>query len=200
MQNPSSKESGYQFELQRITTKLKENYHEFNTFFNLYNLEIGHDLNILYKKRNFTKLRGYWQEIKYESIYTSEIDFIIYCIFKINLTYSQTPESQSDLKNFLFFKEQVNTPIKPNTGFIKILYYLSLNFEFVYKDIFREIGNEIYDAFKNKIFNKTLLILIEVFGYLLLILFFFFTLIKYYFLLFAIFRNNYYIGFIKITL
>ena len=106
VENPFSRDSQYQFELQRIIIKLKDNYHDFNSYFNIYNLGIGHDIDIIYKKRNFTKLRGYWQEIEYESIYSSEIDFIIYNIFKINLTNSNSSLAKADVKNFLFFKER----------------------------------------------------------------------------------------------
>ena len=172
VQNPLSRDSQYQFELQRIIIKLKDNYHDFNSYFNTYNLETGHDIDILYQKRNFSKLRGYWQEIKYESIYSSEVDFIIYNVFKINLTNYNSPLAKSDVKHFLFFKEQQDTHIKPYTSFIKLLFYFSANYEFIYKDIFQDIGNEIYKVFKQQICNKTYTILIEVSVYLLFILFY----------------------------
>ena len=85
VETPLPRDSQFQLELQRISAMLKDNYHDFNMFFNIYNFEIGHDLDILYKKRNFSKVKGYWQNIKYESIYSSEIDSIIYNIFQINL-------------------------------------------------------------------------------------------------------------------
>ena len=81
VETPLPRDSQFQLELQRISAMLKDNYHDFN----MYNFEIGHDLDILYKKRNFSKVKGYWQNIKYESIYSSEIDSIIYNIFQINL-------------------------------------------------------------------------------------------------------------------
>ena len=172
IENPLLRSTQYQYELQRIIVKLKDNYHDFNSYFNIYNLEIGHDIDIIYKKRNFTKLRGYWQEIKYESIYSSEVDFIIYNIFKINLTNSNSSIAKSDVKNLLFFKERQDTRIKPYTSFIKLLYYLNVNYEFVYKDIFQEIEKEIYSIFQQQICNRAILILIEVSGYLLIFLFY----------------------------
>ena len=172
IENPLSRDSQYQFELQRIITKLKDNYHEFNGYFNAYNLEIGHNLDLLYKKRKFMKLRGYWQEIKYESIYSSEVDFIIYNVFNVNLTNANSSKAKSDVKHFLFFKEQQDTKIKPYTSFIKLLYYFGVNYEFIYKDLFQEIGNEIYDVFKQQICNKAILILIEASGNILFILFY----------------------------
>ena len=171
IENPLLRSTQYQYDLQRLIIKLKDNYHDFNSYFNIYNLEIGHDIDIIYKKRNFSKLKGYWQEFKYESIYSSEVNFIIYNIFKINLTNSNSSIAKSDAKNLLFFKERQDTRIKPYTPFIKLLYYLNVNYEFTYKDIFKEIEKEIYSIFQQQICNWTILIF-EVSGYLLIFLFY----------------------------
>ena len=170
--NSLMEESEYQTQLYKIISLLKEDYHEFNNYFNSYNLETDHNLNILYKKRKFIKLRGFWQEFEYESIYSSELDFIIYNIFEINVTNRITSAAQSDFRHFLFFKDRKDDRIKPNTSYIRLLYYLCVNYEFVYKDIFIEIANEIYDVFKHDIFNKASFIIIEGCGYFFYILFY----------------------------
>ena len=161
IENALVEESEYQDSLYIVNSLLKNDYHEFKNYYNSYNLEIGHNLNILYKKRKFIKLRGFWQEFEYQSIYSSELDFIIYNIFKINVTNRNSPGTQSDFKHFLFFKDRKNDRIRPNTSFIKLLYYLCVNYEFAYKDIFIENANEIYEVFRHNIFNNASFIIIE---------------------------------------
>jgi len=172
LDNSLMKESEYQAQLLTIISLLKDDFHEFSNYFNSYNLETGHNLNILYKKRKFIKVRGFWQEFEYESIYSSELDFIIYNIFSINVTNRISPGTQTDFKNFLFFKDRKDERIKPNTAYIRLLYYLCVNYEFVYKDIFIEIANEIFDVFKNDIFNKGTFIIIESSGFIFYFLFY----------------------------
>ena len=172
IENTLLNESEYQTQLYTIISMLKDDFHEFNIYFNNYNLETGHNLNILYKKRKFKKLRGFWQEFEYESIFSSELDFIIYNIYKINVTNRISPLTQTDFKHFLFFKDRKDDRIKPNTSYIRLLYYLCVNYEFVYKDIFIEIANEIYYVFRHQIFNKRRFIIIESSGFLFYILFY----------------------------
>ena len=172
IENPLRNESEYQSQLYGIIARLKDDFHEFNIYFNNYNLETGHNLNILYKKRKFKKLRGFWQEFEYETIYSSELDFIIYNIFKINVTNRNSPYTQDDFRYFLFFKERKDDRIKPNTFYIRLLYYLCVNYVFAYKDIFIDISNEIYNVFRHNIFNKASFIIIEGSGYLFYILFY----------------------------
>jgi len=172
IENELSDELAYQNQLYKKISILKDDFHEFNSYFNSYNLETGHSLNILYKKKKFIKLRGFWQEFEYESIYSSELDFIIYNIYKINVTNRISPYVQNDFRHFLFFKDRKDERIKPNTFYIRLLYYLCVNYEFVYKDIFIEIANEIYNVFRHNIFNKTSFIIIEGSGYLFYILFY----------------------------
>ena len=78
------------------------------------------------------KLRGFWKEIEYESKFSSELDFIIYNILKLNINGTLNP-SKVDFENFLFFKGITNNKEKVYGSFIKILYYLCNNYEFVYK-------------------------------------------------------------------
>jgi hypothetical protein len=43
-------------------------------FFIDYSLLAGKDFNLIYKKRTFYGVEGFWQEIEYNSSYVSEIE------------------------------------------------------------------------------------------------------------------------------
>jgi len=161
-----------------LTIELKERYHNFTNHFFNYNLHIDHDFNLLYKKQNYVKLRGYWQKISYESKYSSEIDFVIYNIFYFVSKGFYSNELKKDFDNFLFLKGQAKKNEKIHTTFIKVLYYVCLNYEFIYKDLFSEISDSIYDTYKtyvNKSINKY--IFLEVLGLFFYIIFFVSTII-----------------------
>ena len=159
--------------LGNLTTQLKEKYHNFTDYFFDYNLHIDHDFNLLYKKKQFIKLRGFWKKITYESKYASELDFIMYNIFSFISKDLDKIKIQKDFDNLLFLKGQEKKNEKIYTPFIKVLYYVCLNYELVYRDLFTEISDSIYDSYKNYV-NKSVnnYVLLEIFGLLLYILFF----------------------------
>ena len=159
--------------LESYTAGLKEKYHNFTDYFLKYNLHIDHDFNLIYKKLQFLKLRGSWQKIVYESKYSSEIDIIIHNIVSFNSMDINSIEAQKDFDNFLFLKGQTKKKEKINTPFIKVLYYLCLNYELIYKDLFIEISDLIhhsYEIYVNESAKKY--ILLEILGILLYIIFF----------------------------
>ena len=160
--------------LGNTTNTLKEKYHNFTEYFTNYNIDINHDFNLIYKNKLFKKLRGSWLEIEYESNYAKELDFVIYNVLTINASDKYTIESQNDYKNFLFLKgvkEKVNERVY--NVFIKILYHLVINYEFVYKETFEEIQNSIYNSYLQYV-NKsvTQYIAIEIAGFIIYIIFF----------------------------
>ena len=179
LENKSNKNDLMNFYiLENYIIALKERYHNFTNYFFKYNLHIDHDFNLIYKKRQFVKLRGFWQPIVYESDYSSELDFIIYNSFSFKLIEINSIEVQKDFNNFLFLKGRTKKFEKIYTSFIKVLYYLCLNYEHVYKDLFIEISNSIYDSYEiyvNKNVNKY--ILLEILGLLLYIIFFIISII-----------------------
>ena len=170
--NTISNDNQYQEILSNLTLQLKDNYHEFYNNFVNYNLEIGHEFDLVFTKKKFTKLIGYWEETEYESKYSSELDFLIYTIFKINITHGPIKELD-DLENLIFFQDRSKTQEKINSSFVQLIYYIAINYEFVYKDIFKEIGEEILHSFKNHFkINTITYILLEVIGLLFYLLFY----------------------------
>ena len=180
----------YQNEIQSLLLNLKNNYHEFSKYFINYNLDINHDFDSLYKKLELTKLKRYWEEIKYESNFVSEIDFIIYDISIIDIINKNSIQMKKDIENFPFFRERSDTKEKPNTTYIKVLHYLCSNYEFVFKDMFLEIENEIYSSFKNYAeINTKFYRILEEFGILIYIIFYITILFYLYFSNMIIIKN-----------
>ena len=176
--------------LYSLTSNLKNKYHNFTSYFFNYNLAIGRDLNLFFKRRNFLKLRGFWQEIQYKSKYSSELDFTIYNIISYNPKELLTLENYRDFENFLFFSEKTEDHIKINCRFVKILYYLCNNYEFTYKKIFKEIQDSIYDSYKHISNSRMKLsIILDVIIFISLIIFFITVIVYLYFSNIIIIKN-----------
>ena len=143
----------YQSDIYNLSNSLKDNFHNFTNHYLNYNLLIGHSLNSLFKARQFNKLRGYWQEIKYESEFSTELNYIIYNVYTINVSGGISDEAQYDFEHFFNFKERTDTKEKINTTFIRLLYYFCVNLEY-YVEIFVEIEDEIYGAYKMYLTSK----------------------------------------------
>ena len=163
----------YENTLYFYSNKLKDVYHNFTNYFYEYNLEINHELNLLYQKRKFYKIRGFWQEIEYESEYSSELDYIIYSVFALNMSNQFSPKAVIERKNFIFFKERTDTKEKCSYVLIKLLYYFMRNYEFAYKDIFELIEKTIYNSFVKFLnYHKIVHISLEGIATILFILFY----------------------------
>ena len=176
-----------------LTSILKEKYHNFTEYFSNYNLAIGHNFDLIYKELKFLKLRGFWKEIEYESKFSSELDFIIYNILKLNINGTLNP-SKADFENFLFFRGRANNKEKVYGSFIKILYYLCNNYEFVYKEIFIEIEESIYNSYKQYAFRKMIYVIImETCGLIFYIIFFITVMLYLYFSSNIIIKNIIYL-------
>jgi len=145
---PSQKD--YDFLYKKISKNIKENSYNFTKFYIDYSLLIGKDFNLIYKKRKFYALEGFWQEIEYNSSYASEIESIIYNLYSINFQQFIS----NDINNFIFFQNQESSHIKVETIFAKLLYYFCVNYEFVYKDLFLEIQDSLYETFINFTIQK----------------------------------------------
>ena len=163
-------EQEYQGIISGEAQTIKDNYHSFKNLYFEYNLIIGHDFNILYERRNYTKLRGFWNEVTYESDYSTEINFIIYTMHSIDVTNKLDEKMVIDMDKFLFFNGRGGTT-KVHTPYIKLLYYLCANYEFIYKDLFLDIDQEIFTSYKNYINkNDVIYLFLEILGLFLYII------------------------------
>ena len=152
---------------------LQNNYYSFYDYFLMCNMDVGHNSNLINKKRNFKKIRGFWEEMHYECDYSTEIRFIIYNIYSVNFNKKDSEPFIQDLNNFIFFHNRTETREKINTVFIKLLYYLSSNYEFVYKELFAEIEDGIYQLYKEYINIENIFYLVlEIIGLLIYLIIF----------------------------
>ena len=163
----------YENIINALCDSLKLNFYNFQDYFLDYNSIINHDLNLIYSKRNFTKLRGFWQEIIYESSFSDEMELVIFNMYSINITDRHSQKIQTDINNFLFFRNREDTQERIYTSFIKLIYYFCVNYEFVYKDIFKQIEDGIYNSYKTYVdFLITVYIALEILGLIFFISFF----------------------------
>ena len=141
-------------DLKSYSIKIRKKFFSFRQNYIDYNLFIGKSPHLLYKKVNLLKLKGFWEEIPFISEFSSDIDYISHMINVINLT--STPEFKSDINNFIFYHKKNNSNSdkkekieRMHTIFIELLFYLSVNYEYTYKNLFVEINREIYSSYNN---------------------------------------------------
>ena len=181
--NPINNDTDYENNLHHFSSMLNANFHNFTEYYFDYNIDLDQNFNLLYIKKNFSKIKEFWQEFNYSSNFYQELDFIIYNIYNIKLNQKGTAQSIADLNNYLFFRERRNTRERLYSSMIQILYYLSVNYEFVFKDVFNDIEEQVYSSFKQYINNYMYIyISLEVLG---LLLFFIFYITVYVFLYYS---------------
>ena len=168
----------YQSDIYNLSNSLKDNFHNFTQSYLNYNLLIGHSFNSLFKARQFKRLKGYWQEIKYESDFSTEMNYIIYNIYIIDIAGGTSVESKIDFEHFFNFKEGTAIKEKIYTTFIRILYYFCVNLQ-NYQIIFKEIDDEIYGSYKVYLTSKMILYISLGILQILLYIFFFIVIIYY---------------------
>ena len=176
--NDISNPGEYRSDIYNLSNSLKDSFHNFTNSYVNYNLLIGHTLNLLFKARKFQKLRGYWQEIKYESELTTELNYIIYNVYSINISGRASDGAESDYNHFFNFKERTDTKEKINTTFIRLLYYFCVNL-LNYQNIFKEIEDEIYESYKVYLTSKMILFISLALLHILLYIVFFIVIIYY---------------------
>ena len=163
--HPSAISDSYDQAILSYLNSLRDNFHYFSNYYIDYNIAIGHSFNLIYKDMIFYKLRGFWKETPYISNFCSELDFLMHSTYLINIT--QTPEYKSDVRNFLFYHKKENSKDKIYTDFIKLLFYLTVNFDYKYKNLFNEINDEIYSSYNNYIKQSNIIYyILEIFGLL----------------------------------
>ena len=153
-----------------LTDSLRLNYFNFYDYFFEYNSIINHNLNVILNTKIFYKLRGFWQEINYSSNYIDEIEIVIYNMFLVNITDRDSKYIQTDINNFLFFR---NREERVYTTYIQLIYYFCANYEFVYKNLFQEIEDEIYNSYNTYVdLLMNIYIVFEILGLFFFIIFF----------------------------
>ena len=180
--NDFSTEKDYNYMITVLTPLLKENFHYFTNLYYDYNLEINHDFKLMFEKRKFKKLFGYWEEVTYLSDYPTEMDSVIYNVYyTLDL---DKKEIESDIKNFLFRRgiEDENIKTKIYSNYIKIIYYFIVNYELTWKDVFDKIDDAIMDSFTNYVNSKMKkYYAFEIIGLLFIIVFYIISIIYLYF-------------------
>ena len=155
--------------LMNLPNLLKVNFHNFTEIYYKYNLKIGHDFDLFYKKRTVLKLKCYWEQISYETDYLKEMDSVIYNIYAMQ----KDRKGPTDIDYFLFEKGFKEKKQKVQTISIQLLYYFIVNYDAVWEVLFNEMEETILDCY-NKYINKTNSIYysLEVIGLLLYLIFY----------------------------
>ena len=164
----------------KYSYELRKNFRYFNEYYINYNIQIGKSFNKIFQEKKFFILKGFFEERPYYSNYCRELEYLIYEIYLINVT--KTPEFDSDVQNFLFYQKDSNKREKVNTNYIKLLYYMTINSEYTFKNCFNELNNEIYLTYRKYIKKINILYyILEIGGILLYLLFFSLIMIYLYF-------------------
>jgi hypothetical protein len=172
----------YAYMITKLTPILKENFHYFTNSYYEYNLNINHNFKLMFERRKFKKLYGYWEEANYTMDFPTEMDSIIYNIYyTLDL---DEEEIKSDIKYFLFRYgiENRNNKTIVYTHFIKLIYYFIVNYELTWKDVFDQIDETIKESFTEHAAIKIKKYYIyEILGLLLIILFYSISMIYLYY-------------------
>ena len=177
---PLTLSSSYIDAIRQYSDELRKNFHSFNQYYINYNLQIGKTFNLIFEEKEFYILKGLFKEIPYKSNYCIEIEYLIYNVRLINVT--KSVEYEKDVQNFLFFENKDNTKEKVYTSYIRLLHYMTMNYEYSYKKIFDEINEEIYLSYKDYIKKSNIIyFFLEIGGFLLYLVFLIFILIYFYY-------------------
>ena len=158
--------------MKEYAEELRNNYNYFRNYFIEYHLKLGESMDILYKNYIFKIIKGYWKESDFNSDYSIEMEYLIYLIHLINDQWS--PEFESDIKHFLFYKGPKNLKERVYTNFMRTLFYMTVNYDFSFKEIFNEINKLIGKSYSDFISKSNIIYYsLEISGLLLYLIFFF---------------------------
>ena len=192
LNNTFTTEDDYKFVIKGITPILKEGFHYFTSLYYSYNLVIGYNLNLMFKKRDYRKLGGFWEEIIYPSEYPTEMDSVIYNIYSILEVDENYNEIMSDVHNFLFKKgiEKRDNKTRVYSTFIKLVYYFDVNYEFTWSYIFDSVDKTILNNYKEYVnFKLKSYYALEVIGLAFIIVFYTISLVYLYYTNSIIIKN-----------
>ena len=155
----------------------QNSFHYFYTSYIDYKKNLNEPLTALYLPRTMNKISTDWNNIKYESDYISEAEFISYSAHNAALDLKNIEKAKTEdcpqLFQATFNKTQNNRNKEVFSNFITCMYYLCRNYNSQFYFFYQELQVESETSFLNfSKGSKKIYILIEVLGMILYIIFF----------------------------
>ena len=155
----------------------QNSFHYFYTSYIDYKKNLNEPLTALYASRIMNKISTDWNNIRYESDYISEAEFISYSAHNAALDLDNIEKAKEQdcpqLFQGTFNKSQANRDKKVVSNFIPCMYYLCRNYNSQFYFFYQELQVECENSFlKFSQKTKKIYIMIEILGMLLYIIFF----------------------------
>ena len=154
----------------------QNSFHYFYTSYIDYKKNLNEPLTALYALRDMNKISTDWNNIKYQSDYISEAEYISYSAHNAALDLENIDSAKNQDCPQLFqgtFKLANNRNKRVVSNFIPCMYYLCRNYNSQFYYFYQELQKESEDSFLNfSKGSKKIYILIEVLGMLLYVAFF----------------------------
>jgi len=155
----------------------QNSFHYFYTSYIDYKRNLNEPLTGLYTPRTMNKISTDWNNIRYESDYISEAEFISYSAHNAALDLDNIEKAKKEdcpqLFQATFNKSQENRNKKVVSNFIPCMYYLCINYNSQFYFYYQELQVESEKSFVNfSQGSKKIYIIIEVLGMMLYIAFF----------------------------
>ena len=155
----------------------QNSFHYFYTSYIDYKKNLNEPLTALYKPRIMNKISTDWNNIRYESDYISEAEFISYSAHNAALDLDNIETAKKEdcpqLFQATFNKTEKNRNKKVVSNFIPCMYYLCINYNSQFYFFYQELQVESEDSFFNfSQSSKKIYIMIEILGMFLYIIFF----------------------------
>ena len=153
--------------LRQYSDIFKDYLYNFSKYYIDFNIEVGNDFNIIYNQREFFGIEGFWEEVGFISEIEAELDRLLFNLYSINTTKIYSGNINNELENFFYFSNKTSLHIKVESTFIKVLYYLCVNYEYNYKNIFLEFKNYLLYSFNEYIYsNMNYYFIFEILGFI----------------------------------
>ena len=168
--------------LKYLADNLEEGFHLFYKYYLSYKEGVNEDVEELYREREINKISISWENEKIMSDYIREMQIILYMSLESSNN-NFTDLDILDCEYFLLgnFKNNSNNSItEVNGNLMRLIYYLYVNYDSVFKEFFEELTVSFEKSFDNFSDNTIISFLaLETAGLVIYILFFF---INFYFL------------------
>ena len=156
----------YKLYIQDMAEQYSDAYHMFYQNYIKYRFALGRDLSPFYINYNFSKVHISWDEYIIEKNYVDEAEVMIYQCISSSLL-DKKEQIQKDIKLFFNSNFLIN-PVKLESIFGQILYYLCKNMQNNFLSFFSYIQDEINETQENYTKEiRVLSTLIDILGYIL---------------------------------